>query len=368
MLKYIDIEILEKKDVNDKANDNLIQKSMHFDSCKANVINSHKIETFLNVTHDPLNFYISRWNHETDIRGFIESLFRYENKFDYHNQSLSMCRQEANNNYSDCSITEYARNELYSQCNAQSFRSIPDSNMLIYWVGGKDYFHSLFGWKTPKRWQKRMHIQHIRGYLSNVYVRWLGYPHKTPKDKYDALFEYSDTIESSFQTFGNALLLLLRIDYVLPFERVPHSQINKENENEKDKKDTKDEIKFDIGGLRESSELNENNMNAWSVLLYFLNEYKKIKIEQNSNSLMKSVSKDWKHEMKSQQIPGSSSAKFQNSINKKERKILKRKNNFDLLLYQISKKIVKADQFFYKLNGVQSAFFGDQRFVSSRSN
>ena len=184
------------------------------------------------------------------------------------------------------------------------------------------------------------------GFLSNTYVRWLGYTHKNKMSIYDSLTAKSDSINSIH--FKQSLDLLFQIYWVLPFYRETQFQILNKFVIEYPKL-----IKSDLN-------LNEtiDSTNIWNYWLKVLKHYSynKYGFHQRLNynfSYYKTTRRVFINStiqnktVKTSPTSNINSHNLMSNLNSNEWNILIKKNKWDLILYKYSQQIAFVDYLFY---------------------
>ena len=84
--------------------------------------------------------------------------------------------------------------------------------VFMQWFGD---MYSKYAIKVSRSYRKQINISLVRGYMSNIYTRFLGYEHRNNKESLDSLFVKSRDI--GIQHMLNTIELMMKIEHVLPF-------------------------------------------------------------------------------------------------------------------------------------------------------
>ncbi len=96
-----------------------------------------------------------------------------------------------------------------------SQKGVTGSDIILY-PFNSTISNSKFVFKSLETNKHRLNIQQIRGYSNNVYIRWLGYPHKNQSITYDSILKPSFSIHFN-PHFKNAIRFMTSIHFILPF-------------------------------------------------------------------------------------------------------------------------------------------------------
>ena len=218
-------------------------------------------------------------------------------------------------------VNEHAQ-QLVSEINVtakyedvdQFFCGRPPGIYRIYWFGNGKYHK--FAFKVANEWSwngqkiEEFNFDFIKGWITNLYVRSFGFEHAEGRT-YDALYAHDSQI--TMDHFMNSVDLMMRMDYVLPFEdRLNHSVWQY----------LFDEIK--------DGHVTNASVQYWS--------------HQNKGSHYNRA-----HEAK-QNEEWINSKNIEMMLSDETKRLLQRKNMFDLWLYELATKIADADEAFHQLN------------------
>ena len=195
----------------------------------------------------------------------------------------------------------------------------------IEWIGNNS---TLIGSKYALYFQNNLYkpksyfnTSMFRGWLNNIYVRWLGFKHRKDKINYDSVYTNHKFIDNN--TLDNAKQTLLKYDHILILDK------------------------------SNPLYLPQNNIN-WK---HFLNEFKRISLNRyketsSSNITINLNNITWLHkynsDIKERIIKNDiSTNKYKSLIkNNNELNILYKYNLLDIKLYEFGKSIDFIDEYF----------------------
>ena len=228
----------------------------------------------------------------------------------------------------------------------ESNYSTKKTNGTLIWFGKPFDLKTKFIFWMPYKNAFEINI----AFISNTYVRWLGYTHKNKMSIYDCLTAKSDSINEIH--FKQSLDLLFQIYWVLPFYRETKFQILDEFAIEYPKL-----IKSDLN-LNETID-STNIWNYWLKVLkhYSYNKYGFHQRLKKTHTFSYSNSKPTNNTYKQNNIKNKhsniiptnkiNSYNLMSNLNSNEWNILIKKNKWDLILYKYSQQIAFVDYLFY---------------------
>eukprot|EP01084_Bolivina_argentea_P228536 385963_1 len=154
----------------------------------------------------------------------------------------------------------------------------------------------------------------LKSILTNMYCRWIGFNHSSINITKDSLYTMSDKV--LFETYKNAVDLLLQIDFVLPFSK----------------------------WMQPNFGINRLNNSIWFILLNKIIPNKfSFKVSQSHKNIL-----FWDMDRNSEnEIELLSSKDVMKFITIADLEVIQNYNSYDIRLYELAKNIEKMDMHYF---------------------
>ncbi|ETO24586.1 hypothetical protein RFI_12571 [Reticulomyxa filosa] len=268
------------------------------------------------------DYVFSQWQDAKDMDGFLSELFINENQ--HHRKFIDIDFEPTNKSQNESSMW---RCEPWFRRSAQAMWQ--DSRQYRIWYLGETLEKSQFAIACGFSDLSHRNIYTIKAQFNNIYTRTLGFEHKHKWYTYDALFAASNEI--TMQHFQHALMTYLQCHFILPFQTQPTTTSSGSVQDPF--------MKVDLGiGFTHP---------LWNFTFHALKQYTNGNKDHSPEQI-----NWWLHERDSKTRVRLSSDLLKDHVSVREWKLLKQKNQFDLMLFHAMKEVAHADLLFYQFTGL----------------